>query len=158
MMSDDTAGRGGPGPDFHAFAQVRDMFQPGDFDLRLFMTVHVPVVHAAAVAALMWPEFVEYRGGVFLEMLFDAEGVDRWFDQPGATVRSVELVTNSLHLWDAFSPAGDADHQALSGLATVLRRSWRAALHAAFPGRGAVVHLDDEPADYGPTLTFSTGP
>lgn len=87
-------------------------------------------------------------------MHFGREGVDRWFAEAGATVESVERVTNHLHLWDVFAAKSAEEYRALSQLARTMQLSWQAALAAAFPGRQFAVEVADEPEEYGPTLTL----
>ena len=141
--------------DYHKFPDVNNLFHPGDFDLRMFLRVSVPLTHVAAVLQLAWPAFVEYRGGVFLSFLFDREGVDRWFAQEGANVASVERVCNHVHLWDVVTTDSTEAREALSSIGAELQRIWSVALRSAFPERRFVVSFSDEPDDYGPTLSFA---
>lgn len=138
------------------FSDVKNLFHPGDFDLRLFLRVSVPVTHVAAVLQLAWPSFVEYRGGIFLSFVFDRDGIDRWFAQDGSTVSSVERMCNHVHLWDVVTPESSEGQRALSLVGLELRKIWDAALRAAYPKRRfEVVFFADEPEDYGPTLSFA---
>lgn len=38
------------------------------------------IATAFAYATLLWPDFVEYRGAVFLARAFDATVADQWFE------------------------------------------------------------------------------
>ena len=137
------------------FSDVKDLFFPGEFDLRLFLRVSVPVTHVAAVLQLAWPSFVEYRGGIFLSFLFDRDGIDRWFAQDGSTVSSVEQMCNHIHLWDVVTPESPEGQRALSLVGFELRKVWDVALRAAYPKRRFEAVFADEPEDYGPTLSFA---
>jgi hypothetical protein len=142
------------GVNFDKFAEVQEMFYPGEFELRTLLKVRVSAIDAISVAALLWPEFRDYRDGVFLSSRFDRAGVDRWFEQDDATVSAVEASCNHLHLWDAFSAQSEQDRTALSALGTVMQRTWSSALASAYNDRNIQVKFSDEPAEYGPTLTF----
>jgi hypothetical protein len=126
----------------------------GEVDLHWYLQATVPVAGAVAVAELLWPEFVEYRGCVVPAFLLDERAVDAWLDEAHAEVPSVEAVLSHLHLWDVFAPSSTTERQALSELAPVIARTWRGALRDAYPDRRFVVRAADEPEEYGPTLWF----
>ncbi|WP_157979837.1 hypothetical protein [Kribbella monticola] len=142
------------GVNFDRFAEVQEMFYPGEFELRTFLKARVSASDAISVAALLWPEFRDYRDGVFLSSLFDQAGVDRWFEQYQSAVSAVEASCNHLHLWDAFSAQTEQDRTALSALGAVMQRTWSSALTSAYSDRRFEVRFSDEPTEYGPTLTF----
>ncbi|MBB5838385.1 hypothetical protein [Kribbella italica] len=130
------------------------MFHPGEFELRTYVIANLTPIDAVALAALVWPDFREYRGGVFLRLGFDEAGVDAWFLSDGATVSSVESMVNHFHLWEAFSARSDEDRGALTSVGLVMRETWAAALASRFPSRVFEVVFSDDPVEYGPTVTF----
>lgn len=133
--------------------QVRAMLGDGRFDPRGFMMATTTVAQAFVFLDLVWPDFVEYRGCIFLKWAFDQSNADTWFDELGDG-RAVEGAVNHLHLWDVFSLRGQEDYSAASALAGRLLQTWKAALTNAFPHREFDVILTDDPDDYGPTLSF----
>ncbi len=103
---------------------------------------------------LFWPDFVHYRGGVFVDFQFQPHLVDEWMDS-ATSVQEVESVVNHLHMWDLFiSTANDVSEMHLHQLAQVLSRSWSAAASEAFPSIEFQTEVIGEPDDYGPTLYF----
>ncbi|SIN33899.1 hypothetical protein [Micromonospora cremea] len=149
-MSEETAG-------LHALPQVKEWVDGwGSFDHGSFVLVNTTVAEAVVLADILWPRFVEYRGGVFLGFRFDAEGVDTWLAELDGDVPRVESMINHLHLWDIMNPAGDAEYVALSALAPRIAEAWRAALLLRLPDRDFVVTVADDPEDYGPTLYLAS--
>ncbi|RLK23236.1 hypothetical protein DER29_1096 [Micromonospora sp. M71_S20] len=129
--------------------------EEGRFDLRSYILLNASVPDAAVLAELFWPRFVQYRGRVFLAFMFDADGVETWFDNLKGDVSATESMINHVHLWDLFSPRSPDEYAGLSSLAERMRTMWACALREAFPDRTFDVTLADESADYGPTLSFS---
>ncbi|WP_214105138.1 hypothetical protein [Acrocarpospora catenulata] len=126
----------------------------GAFDPRTFLLSSVTVGEAAAVSLLFWPQFTEYRGGVFLKFLFEEQAVDNWFGELKGDLHAVESVVNHVHLWDAIVSKSSAEYQVLSELAIRVGEMWMAALGMAFPAMRFLVTVTDEDTDYGPTISF----
>lgn len=133
--------------------QVREWMAGGRFDPRGFLLATITVAEASVFLDLAWPEFVEYRGCVFLRWAFDPANADTWFDELG-DAHAVEGVVNHLHLWDVFSLSVEEEYAATVALAERMRQTWTAALANAFPAREFDVILTNEQDDYGPTLSF----
>lgn len=125
-----------------------------EFHLYSFLLSTVTVGEAAAVSTLFWPEFTEYRGGVFLGFTFEQRGVDIWFDELKGDMSAVEGVVNHVHLWDVFAPKSEAEYAVLNDLAQRIAAMWRAALKSAFPSREFIVAVADASEDYGPTISL----
>ncbi|MGW4215346.1 hypothetical protein ACWEIJ_45750 [Lentzea sp. NPDC004789] len=141
--------------DLGGLPQLEGWVNDGEsFDPRTFLLSSVTVGEAAALSLLLWPEFTEYRGGVFLGFLFDRKAIDDWFGQLDGDVSRVEAIVNHIHLWDILAPKSDAEYRVLSSLSARVAAMWKAALATAFPGREFVVSLADEENDYGPTVSF----
>jgi hypothetical protein len=112
---------------------------------------------AIVLARLFWPEFVEHRGGVFLDFQFDEANVDNWVASLDGDALQAERVVNHTHLWDMFyRTSEDVPPRALTELGEILCRCWRHAAEEAFPDREFIVELENEPDDYGPTLYLYT--
>lgn len=141
--------------DLSKLPQLEGWMRPGEeFDPRTFLLATVTVGEAAAISTLFWPEFVEYRDGVFLKFLFEQRGVDIWVDELKGDMSAVESVVNHVHLWDVFAPKSEVEYAVLAELAPRLAAMWRAALNSSFPAREFVVSVTDASEDYGPTLSI----
>jgi hypothetical protein len=112
---------------------------------------------AIVLARLFWPEFVEHRGGVFVDFMFHEETVNNWIKKFDGDATKAEPVVNHTHLWDMFQETSEhVPAHALTELGEILCRCWRHAVEEAFPDRDFVVALENEPDDYGPTLYLYT--
>ncbi|MFB6722387.1 hypothetical protein ACFCV3_19580 [Kribbella sp. NPDC056345] len=126
----------------------------GVFDLRVFLMSNVSVTEACSLMTLISPEFLEYRGGVFLKFMYAPEGVDHWMDHLNGDRRAVEVVMNHVHLWDFLAPKGDSEHEALVWFGRQVTHFWEVVLKSRFADREFVVEFDDGTNEYGPTLTL----
>ena len=141
--------------DLAKFPQAQTLFAEGqNFDLRLFIRVNVTVPEILALTELLWPEFVEHRGCVFLKFVFDEAGVNRWFENLEGNNSAIEAVVNHVHLWDFFSATTEEERAGLSHLADVVQAMWQTLIGQRFPGREFAVSVSDETNDYVPTLTL----
>jgi hypothetical protein len=140
--------------DLRKLPQFEGWMADGDLDPRTFILSTVTVAEAAATSLLFWPEFVEYRGCVFLKFVFDEGAVENWFTELNGDGKAVESVANHVHLWDFFAARTDAENGVLVQLASRLSEMWNAALLLAFPDRRFVVAVSRESDDYGPTVSF----
>jgi hypothetical protein len=137
------------------FPQVKEWMAGSDaFNPPSFLMATTTIAEATALLMIAWPEFVEYRGRIFLKWSFLQSKVDTWFEELDGDGPAVEGVVNHLHLWDVFSLKGPEDYKAASMLAVNIAKMWRIAVREAFPGREFDVAITDEPDDYGPTLTL----
>ncbi|MBL7498757.1 hypothetical protein I6A84_04380 [Frankia sp. CNm7] len=131
----------------------------GTFDLRTFTLSNVSIAEACAVATLMSPEFIEYRGCILLRFVFDAldaSGVDTWIDHFRGDVQAVETMVNHIHLWEFFKSQSEDEDEALVDLARRMATSWKCSARSQFPERVFAVEFDDGTNDYGPTLAIHT--
>lgn len=126
----------------------------GAFNLRTFMLANVSIAEAFSVAALLCPEFVEYRDCVFLKLFFDEKIVDSWFGQLKNDGPAVESVVNHIHLWDFFAPASDNENEALQVLAERMAGTWQYSAEMQFPHRRFAVEADNGSGNYGPTVVI----
>ncbi|WP_213457138.1 hypothetical protein [Rhizomonospora bruguierae] len=141
--------------DLSKLPQLEGWIRAGEeFDPRTFLQSTATVGEAAAMSTLFWPEFTEYRNGVFLRFLFERHGVDVWFDELKGDKSAVEGVVNHVHLWDVFPPKSEAEYTVLAELAPRIAAMWCAALKSAFPAREFVVSVADASEDYGPTISI----
>ncbi|WP_322749977.1 MULTISPECIES: hypothetical protein [unclassified Frankia] len=141
--------------DLMKIPQVRDWTSGGsEFDPRAFVLSNVTVAEAVAVSMILWPEFIEYRGCLFLKFLFDEQGVDTWFEQLQGDRRSIEAVVNHLHLWDVLAPGCDVEYDVLGDFANRIAEMWRAVVRVCFPSRSFIVETRNDTKEYGSTLVF----
>ncbi|REE98743.1 hypothetical protein [Thermomonospora umbrina] len=143
--------------DLNGIREVRAWIaEVGPFDLRTFMLSNVSIAEAGAVAMLVLPRFIEYRGCVLLDFTFDEAGVDLWLERLQGERKAVEAMVNHVHLWDFFAPRAEAENEVLKDLGRRMVASWEAMALLQFPQKSFTVKFDDGSNDYGPTLAIST--
>lgn len=139
--------------DLSGLPQLQDWLRDGkELHLYSFLRSTVTVGEAAVISTLFWPEFTEYRGGVFLGFTFEQRGVDIWFDELKGDMAAVEGIVNHVHLWDLLAPKSESEYAVLGDLAERIAAMWRAALMVAFPSREFIISVADATEDYGPTI------
>lgn len=141
--------------DLPEFRQWSEQFVPPG-DENDFVIRHVSVTAAYLLAeTLFFPQLIQVRGCVLIANRYDPTNFDDWWQEFDGDTAAVEKMINHLHLWDAFDPDGDAEHQAVAALADRVAQSWRAHAAAEFPDRTFTVDVVD---DYGPTVCLSSRP
>lgn len=104
---------------------------------------------------LLFPDFVESDGGVFLEHKYDSNVVRCWMEKFRGDLRATERVINHTHLYDVFGGCTeDVDDRVFEQLAEVMALSWRLILCDRFPGKKFEVEASKSDQEYGPVVTF----
>jgi hypothetical protein len=125
------------------FSYVSDMCSPED--MLLFCRV-------------LFPDFVIFRGGIFLSRSFDVSVFNSWFEKLDGNMTSVERLMNHTHLYDLFSGClEDVSDAIFLQLAEVLAVSWRLVLKDKFAEVDFSVNVTCSDRDYGPVVTFYQG-
>lgn len=139
-------------PAVRAWTEALEPPAPGN--VGLYVDVEIGPEKVLAASFLIWPDFVEVGGMVFLATSGDAAAIASWLDTLDGDETAVEAMLNHTHLRDVFTnSATDETEPLLESLAALLVDSWSAALRQAFPDRRFSVERDDH---YGPGLTFFT--
>lgn len=114
------------------------------------------VTEALSYARLLWPEFLEAEGMVFLRE--EVEVQPALHDVP-ATLRTfasrtdMERAFNLIEVPTLFATGVEASDEELTQLAATLRDAWQAKLEQEFPGRPFVVEILGGEVD-DPTVRF----
>ncbi|ALA20339.1 MULTISPECIES: hypothetical protein [unclassified Chelatococcus] len=106
-----------------------------------------------AVGRLLFPRFVEFNGGVFLEMKFKEASFFEWMAKL-KRLPDVERILNHVHIHDLFSNSTDAPEESYMAVAELLAATWRQALGTCFPDQSFVVEVSADP-DGDPVVTFA---
>ncbi|MCP4545392.1 MAG: hypothetical protein GY835_02860 [bacterium] len=139
------------------FGDVSDWVRSFDPPMRLVDVIGVKIGLSGtlAVAAVLWPEFVEVRGCVLLSWRYNATEFEGWWSQLAGDRTAIEDMVNHLHLWDVFPDVEDPlTERGLVELGQLMAESWRYALRSAYPDRDFLVSFDMEEEEYGPTVSF----
>ncbi len=110
------------------------------------------LLHAVALSAILWPEFIEFEDHVIRADRFDLENFRQWQESTGHNRQAIESVLNHVHIYDLLPSNDDAPLEAYEYLAQVLLRTWKAALVEQHPTRQFEFLYATEPDDYGPTV------
>ncbi len=118
------------------------------------------VDEALRYSSLLWPDFVEAEGMIFLleeqlaqPELSDISGTLKRF----SSKTEMEKAFNVVAVPFLFASASEADEESLAALAAMLCQSWTAKLQRDYPGRRFVVEVLRGDAD-DPSIRFYTGP
>jgi hypothetical protein len=120
-----------------------------------FIREHTNSTIAAAFARLCWPEFIEIKGCILLEWVYDEKMFSDWWTHFNGDTKAIESVMNHMHLWDIFKEDRNGD-EAILEVGSVLERTWTAALHSAYPEKKFRVEFINDDLEYGPTLSFAS--
>ncbi|WP_242167922.1 MULTISPECIES: hypothetical protein [unclassified Pseudomonas] len=117
------------------------------------------VVHPEDVlvfSTVLFPDFVVYESGVFLESGFTVEAFSSWMQSCNSDVVAVEKVLNHVHLYDVFAGCSDrVDEAVYEQLCNLIAQSWRMVLLSKFPEKKFCVQAIVSDQEYGPVVTFS---
>lgn len=126
-------------------ANSQKMFSLFEFIYGVMESEKIPVDLVWAVLKMVWPDFVEYRGGVFLKECFVDTKIDGLFESQSDTIE-VEKWGNLLSLDGMFADLVNASPEFIRSLAGLLTECWQRKLEIEFPHLGYVVEVqrDDD--------------
>ena len=127
----------------------------GDVDSVDFLTHHAPLSHWLAITHVLWPDFTEADGCVLWSRAYEPENLREWQAELPGQPSVIERTLNQLKLWQVVpSDETPQDDAALTELADVIARTWRAALAERFPDR--LFDVEVLSTEDGPIVTFAT--
>ena len=99
--------------------------------------------HFIGYTQLIWPEFIEHEGRVYIKDFFNEEKLLQNIDN-GASITQAQILLNCLDLSLLFDSAQeDVEDDTLLYLAKTLQESWLAKLNLNFPNKKHNVILDN---------------
>jgi hypothetical protein len=130
----------------------------GDLSLWNYLNLRAEYDLAAAFSKLFWPDFIEVSGCILLAEQYDPSSFKAWWEVLEGKLQAVEALVNHVHIYDLFlnsPPDVKYDDRLYDYLGRILLLCWRHALHEAFPEKEFAFVYSTDPAEYGPTITFS---
>ncbi len=118
-----------------------------------YLNYHAQPEMIIAIGRLLFPTFIEYSGGVFLEMNFSESGFHDWQKKIKA-IEKIETVMNHVHVYDLFITDNEIDEASFEAVGNLLSHTWQAALQKCFPNRSFKVSISNTEQDYGPVVSF----
>jgi hypothetical protein len=106
--------------------------------------------HLIGYARILWPDFIEHDGCIFLGDRISEESYQAFMAQTKGDKSAVEAVMNHQHIIDLFSRSQHErpTRKVVLYLGRLLREIWQAKLSRDFPTRKiTVTFLDDEVED-----------
>ncbi len=88
---------------------------------------------AVAFSKFFFPDFIEFKGGIFIGFLFNEKNVSQWFDEFGNDISSVEKMANLYEIKDFFHINDNENPEIIEEFAKVLIRVWSLNLKELFP-------------------------
>jgi hypothetical protein len=117
-----------------------------------YLWEHADLATWISASSLFWPRFVEVRGCVLWERVYEESNFADWWARLGADVPRIEGVLNQVRLWQVIpSRETGEDERALLEVARCLRNCWEASLQVHFPTRRFEVVVSA--TEDGPVLT-----
>jgi hypothetical protein len=138
-------------------ANVERTFGWVDYAHSVLKEHQVPGDFAIAMAQLLWPEFIEVEGSVFLAEQYSSGKALRLEGQ-GFKGAELEYWMNLFSVDGFLDGVDSATEEDEEQLATLLVKTWQAKLRADFPLRSfrVLAVRDDEAGDLCVTLTSNT--
>ncbi|HXZ32644.1 MAG TPA: hypothetical protein VEH30_10215 [Terriglobales bacterium] len=102
--------------------------------------------HLVGYARILWPDFVEHDGCIFLGSRIDAENYDAFLAQSKGDKKAVEAVMNHQHIVDLFSRSHHESptREVVVYLGRLMREIWQTKLNHDFPGRSITVSFPED--------------
>lgn len=109
---------------------------------------------AIAVGKLLWPDLVNYRGGVFIADAFSTTVFDTWNLQLDGELIEIERAMNHVHLCDLANSFKTLGTPNLEYLANMISNCWRCRLKQAYPDQRFCVDVGAEMDGLDYEITF----
>lgn len=121
--------------DYLKFQNVNTSWNIGSY-LNTFYDINA----AIAFSKLFFPDFVEYRGCIIVELRFNQEICDKWFLELKGEISEIEKMCNLYELEDFFHINSNAyDNEKFSvildSFGNILKKSWELNLEKLYPDR-----------------------
>ena len=126
-------------------------------DLELWLARIGRYDHAVAYASLIWPQFTEHEGCVFLGPEVPST-YQEWKAKYADNTQAIERMLNHQHILDMFPSSPEPNQALVLFLGKLLQETWAAKLAGEFPDRSFVVEFFDDfdiSVD-NPSITFYT--
>lgn len=120
-----------------------------------YLSDHASADMVISVARLLFPSFVEYESGVFLETNFNEASYLNWMGELG-DIERVEALINHQHVYDLFPTPENTSEASYQDVANLMAQTLHLALRECFPDRMFNIRVSNSERDYGPTVTFSS--
>jgi hypothetical protein len=115
-----------------------------DFSLLDYLFGVSNVEVAIAFTKLFWPDFFEYKDGVFLSEAFNSKIYEQWKDQLEDDITSIEQVMNHKHIEDLLPGSENISMENLFYLGQVIAEMWQSRLSLVYPNRRFKVDCKQE--------------
>ena len=126
---------------------------PDNWNIVSYLNLKYDTNAALAFSKFFFPDFVEKKGCVILDFLFDKNIFKDWFNSYKGDISRVEYMCNMYELKDYFHINDNSDDdtvywERLFALGRVMQRAWQINLKLLYPDRKfKVVLVDDREMD-----------
>ena len=102
--------------------------------------------HLIGYAQILWPDFVEHDGCIFLGGSIDEDNYRAWLAQTKGDKKRVEAVINHRHIVDLFSRSqhDPPTQEVVLYIGRLIREIWQTKLSHDFPGRKITVTFPED--------------
>lgn len=121
----------------------------GNWNIISYLNLKYDTNTALAFSKLFFPNFVEKKGCVVLDFLFDKKIFKDWFNEYKGNISGIEYMCNMYELKDYFHINDNYDDddiywERIFALGHALQRAWQINLKLLFPDRKFKVALVDD--------------
>lgn len=117
--------------DFQQWKVINDE----DFSLIDYLYFNTSFDLAIAFTKLFWPDFIEYKNGIFFQDSFDVQIYNEWAETLGNEIFEIEKILNHRHMEDFFQSLEGVSDNNLLYLGQVIAEMWQARLNQVYPDR-----------------------
>lgn len=137
---------------------------PNNWNIASYMNTFYDTNAALTFSKFFFPDFIEKKGCVVLDFLFDKKTFKDWFNEYKGDISSIEYMCNMYELKDYFHINDNYDDdtvywERIFALGRIMQRAWQINLNLLFPDRKfKVVLVDDRKMDMYYITFFSISP
>jgi hypothetical protein len=121
-----------------------------------YITQHFDLQSVLILSNLFSPQFIEYKGFIFLKYQFSESGLEQWLDELN-NLSEVQKVMNHIHLTQLFykdDPNDDTNYEMFKILCDIVKYCWTGTLNAKYPDLNFNVSYNYNEDDFDPSITF----
>ena len=114
------------------------------FTLLDYLTGVANIEIAIAFTKLFWPDFVEYKGGIFLADGFAEQIYNEWHEKMGDNITAIEQVMNHTHISDLLPGSENVTFDNLLYLGQTISQMWESRLGKLYPDKHFLVRCESD--------------
>lgn len=125
---------------------------PGEIDEFEYISYNVHPEDFLITKELLFPELIEFDGGIFLHKYFSLELYQSMLPR---NKKDIEKDLNALKVFELFEGCSDTvNEETFEEIGKLIQQAWTYYLHSKYPGKNILVELIVDESNYGPIVRF----